>query len=357
MSDDVTAKPPVDTLPEGVYSRGGRLWVSYYAPGDDGRMRQVREAAKRADGDPARTVKEAVRYREERLEEVAMHRRGVRQFQGPRAERMLVTELLDAYTLSAEIHKLNSLPQIRSRMKRLHEYFAGYRALAVTSDALMRYVRTRQADGAATATINREMEVIGRAFALAVAAGKLAFAPKVPSLREDNARQGFFDRADFEAVLTHIADADVCDFVEWFFLTGMRPKEIRSLTWADFDAEAWTLRLHAKDAKTRYGRVIPLENDLRTIIERRIKARRLDCPFIFHRGGKRMGEFRKTWLRACKAAGFAVTVERDGKKTDRALKLVYDLRRTALRNMVRAGVDPAVAMKISGHRTRATFDR
>jgi integrase len=137
----------------------------------------------------------------------------------------------------------------------------------------------------------------------------------------------------------------------------MRPGEIRGLTWAAFDKETWTLRLHAKDTKTGYGRVIPLEDDLRAVIERRLKARRLDCAFIFHRSGRPVGEFRKTWMSACKAAGLAVTVERDGKKVDRAARLPYDLRRTAVRNMVRGGTDPAIAMKISGHRTRAVFDR
>jgi integrase len=214
----------------------------------------------------------------------------------------------------------------------------------VTAERLRNYVAHRQAEGIAPATINRELAGLRRAFSLAVELGTLVRTPKFPRLPEHNARQGLFERGDFEAILTHLSDSDVRDFCAWFYWTGMRPGEIRALTWAAFDRETWTLRLHARDAKTGYGRGLALEGELRSIIERRLQARRLDCFLIFHRGGKAMGSFRKTWRRACERAGLEA-------------KLLYDLRRTAVRNMVRAGVDPAVAMKISGHRTRSVFDR
>lgn len=124
----------------------------------------------------------------------------------------------------------------------------------------------------------------------------------------------------------------------------MRTGETKSLTWADFDGETWTIRLHARDSKNRKGRAIPLENELRQIVQRRITARRMDSPFIFHRNGEQMGEFRKVWKRACEEAGL------NGKTP-------HDFRRSAVRNMVRAGVNPDIARQISGHRTAAIFSR
>jgi len=236
-------------------------------------------------------------------------------------------------------------------------YFAVDRVVAVTVARLRDYIAHRQAAGAADATINRELEGLQRALSLAVEAGMLTSAPRVPTLREQNARQGFFERGDFENVCAYLPDDGLRDFVRWFYWTGMRPGEIRSLGWADFDKETWTIRLHARDAKTGFGRAIALVGELRTIVERRVKARRLDCPLIFHRNGKPIGECRKSWATACAKSGLATIAGEGKQKKIRPLRLLYDLRRTAVRNMVRAGVDPAVAMRISGHRTRAIFDR
>ena len=134
----------------------------------------------------------------------------------------------------------------------------------------------------------------------------------------------------------------------------MRKGEAAKLTWEMFDRETWTLRLHQTVTKTGKGRVLVLAGPLRIIIGRRLKARRLDVPLVFHRTakglpGQPIKDFRKAWAQACKAVG--LTPGRQGGLT------FHDTRRTAVRNLIRAGVDQTVAKKISGHRTDSTFDR
>jgi len=271
----------------------------------------------------------------------------------------LLTELERHY----ELRDLASLRRLRSHLKHIKDFFGNDRALEVTANRINSYMERRQQAGAANATINRETEGLQRAFTLAKEHDVLNYIPHFKSLPEHNARQGFFERGDFEAILPRLTlrgklDTDLQDYLSWCFFTGMRTGETKALSWADLDRESWTIRLHAKDSKNRKGRAIPLENELREVIDRRIAARQMDCPYIFHRKGEQMGDFRKVWKRACREAGLVKRMQDEATGTIRTVyPIPHDFRRSAVRNMVRAGVNPDIARQISGHRTPAIFSR
>jgi integrase len=117
------------------------------------------------------------------------------------------------------------------------------------------------------------------------------------------------------------------------------------------------MRLPSRSAKTGRARMIVLKGwpELADVIERRLAARRLDSPLVFHNGhGRRVGEFYTSWARALDRA-HKNAVEH-GKQGVRHFTF-HDLRRTAVRNMIRAGVDRDVAKRISGHETDEIFTR
>lgn len=107
---------------------------------------------------------------------------------------------------------------------------------------------------------------------------------------------------------------------------------------------AAVIRLHPERSKTKAGRVLPLSPPLKDVLARRTAKRRLDTRLVFHKDGRPIGDWRKSWASACKAAGLTG-------------KHLHDCRRTAARSLIRAGVPERVAMAIPGHKTRSIFDR
>jgi integrase len=132
--------------------------------------------------------------------------------------------------------------------------------------------------------------------------------------------------------------------LDFGYQSGWRRGEILGLEWRDVDRARKVVRLRHELSKTREGRVLMLSGPLAEVIERRWPLRVLGCPLVFHVRGRRIVDWRKTWVRACTAAQLPG-------------KLFHDLRRTVVRNLVRAGVPERVAMGITGHRTRSVFDR
>ena len=173
-------------------------------------------------------------------------------------------------------------------------------------------------------------------------------------LQERNIRQGFFEREQYQAVLRHLPD-DLRPLIIFAYITGWRVRsEVQPLQWAQVDFEAGTVRWSRAPTKNQEGRTFYMTPELRALLvaqweQTRDLQRRTGqiIPWVFHRKGQRIREFKRAWATACpRLAGCPG-------------RLVHDLSRTAVRNMVRAGVSERVAMLrfASGHRTRSVFER
>ncbi len=310
-----------------IYRRGRIYWIAYYHRGVQ--MRESSESER--ENDARKLLRERLRTA------------GTPHFVGPRAERVTFETLSELYLTDYRVNGKRSLRDAERNVRHLGDVFQNDRALDITPDRIGRYTTSRLAAKVKPASVNRELAALRRMFSLACKAGMLATKPHVTMLAEDNAREGFLEPGDFAAVQAHLPPY-LADAAAFAYLSGWRKGEIRSLTWADVDLVAGVIRLRAAHSKNKRPRTLVLRGELGAVIERRTAARRLECPHVFHRNGKPLGNFRKAWSAACEAAGIGG-------------RLFHDLRRSAVRNLVRAGTPERVAMAISGHKTRSVFDR
>ena len=321
-----------------VFRRGAVWWIKYYRNGKA--YRETSGSEKEAD---------ARKLLRKRQGEIAVGR-----FIGPESEKITIRELSEDFENDYKVNAKKSLDKARQTLKHVLAFFGDYRAHEVGTDLVRKYISRRQGEKAANATINRELSALKRMFNLGLQAEKIYRKPHIPMLQENNVRSGFFEYGEFLA-LKEAAPEYFKPVLSFAYFTGWRKQEILSLKWSQVDLAAQTIRLDPGTTKSGEGRIIALEGELLEVLNKQWEERKvaeipgqspaLLSPFVFHhRNGRRIRDIRDVWAAACKDAGLTG-------------KLFHDFRRTAVRNMVRAGVPERVAMMVSGHKTRSVFDR
>jgi integrase len=282
-----------------------------------------------------------------------------------------IDELLDRLKQRWQLEKRCS-KQNESLLKKAKADWGTKMADEVTDQDFERYAVKRRKAGYANASTNRIFQLLRRAFNLAGVKW-----PEIELLDEkDNVREGVFEPKQMRKVLNHLPDDGLRDYVEFAYSTGMRKGELSALRWSFLHGDS--IIVPAGVCKNRRPHVIPVAGPLTAILKRRKAAQSFQSngvtqlsEFIFHRDdGLPVSEFRKSWQSACIAAGVGAmvcsTCETSGTekrcptcKRARTYsgRILHDLRRTSISDMIAAQVPQSVCMAISGHKTISVFLR
>lgn len=312
------------------------------------------------------------------------------------------------------------IDRLHQSLVHLRQAFGGLRVMAIDEERLLAYKAYRHQEGAANATVNRELSALLRAFKLGTHARMVGRIPHVAKLDEHNRRKGFFEMSSFHLVRQHL-DVDVQYLADAYYITGWRgDSELKTRQWyhVDFGPEVWGcecgvslrvdsceicgkdrpgwIRLDPGETKNREGRMFPMTRELRIALTaqrartddleeqlgrpvawvfwRRLGRVKLEGKWV-RQEGARVRSFRRMWLHACWKAGLAERIETPmldaagqpviSKRTKKPRvhvkyvtnRIPHDFRRTAVRNLEMAGVDRSTAKEMVGHKTDSIYTR
>jgi integrase len=312
-----------------IYRRGKTYWIKYYRHG--------KQFAESVHSDKLEIAKRMLKTREG---EIADGKRP-----GICFDRISFDDLLKDYVTDYKINGKRTVKKAERCVKFLQQELEGMMAPEITTDVVKKYVEKQLSSGRSNATVNRELSALKRTFNLAARCTppKVSMVPYIPMLKENNVRKGFIEHKEYLALKEALPDY-LKPVLSFGYFTGWRKAEIINLKWSQVNLRDGIVRLEPGETKNSEGRTLYMEPALWDMVKQLHKNRRMDCFFVFNDSGKKIGDFRKAWGSSCTSAG-------------KPGLLFHDLRRSAIRNMVRAGVPERVAMMISGHKTRSVFDR
>jgi integrase len=263
-------------------------------------------------------------------------------------------QIKDMLVIHYRANARKSLDRVEDALTHLEGFFGlNRRVRDIAPDRITAYIAARRDEEAANATINRELAALKLMLRLGERAGKVVNRPYIGMLEENNKRKGFLEADQCETVLRNLS-VDLRPVFEVAYITGWRVKdEILTRQKCHLDLKAGWLRLEPGETKNNEGRMFPISTvpRLRDALARQLartesveKATDQIIPWLFHRNGKPIKSFRRAWLTACKHAKVPG-------------RIPHDFRRTAIRNLERAGIPRSAAMAMVGHKTESVYRR
>lgn len=306
-----------------VYRRGTKYWIQYYQGGKP--IRESSHSEDKRDATKLLTIREY----------------DIQQGKFPeRIRKINLSEILSDLETFYHNNNLRSLRRLQISRQHLLHYFGDIPLKSLNGSLIGGYINHRKLQGKKGGTINRELSALKKALSLAKRNGKVAVIPYIGKLAESNPREGFIENDDYIRLLKALPPHLHLP-LSLGFNVGMRKGEILSLEKSQVDLATMSIRLTPAQCKNKTGRTVPLLGDLQ---ERVLAALADGNGFLCNHNGKRLIDFRRSWLMATQEVGLKGL-------------LFHDLRRSAVRNMVRADIPEIIAMSITGHKTRSIFDR
>jgi len=260
------------------------------------------------------------------------------------------------------------------RWEHLKRVFGHVLAANVTSRLVEHYKRQRLDAGAANATINRELATLRRMFRYGKQCTPPAVheVPYIAMLPEDNARRGFVEQDAFDRMVSEAAKDGLWMrlLLATAYTYGWRRGEMLKLRVRQVDLTGRTLRLDPGTTKNKKGREVAIDTSLAELFRAACAGKGPDELVFTRDDGSAVLDFRGAWRNLCVRTGVGeyrcagCDAEWTGKLCacgSRKRKyhglIVHDMRRSAARNLRRAGVHENVIMDMGGWKTRSMFDR